>query len=259
MFELKGTAEQRTLIGQAIGRTQFQWHWLFRGLLADTGRDAIPVEWEDLGRYNETFTEALEQGKHAHVHEHKTGDKGDPVMRDVQGRMAVLGLAWYSGKITLDNSLSWQPDLAAEVFLSEVAHMVDFFYMSDLQRVAVYNAFHPIDQDLGLDIVIEDGVDYGHGHGWFDVGGYYSFVGEAFMGGFVKAFSDVPVTINFDHPPTVEAVNEIRKILQDPAYFASKGSRRFHDNHKRIGIWDTWRTREEAMADGFIPCTICDP
>lgn len=253
IFELRGTPKQQGIVRQALRRCSFPWDRMIPGLRAKVGRDRIPVEWADLSRYAEQQEEAHGARKH--------GDDSDFDILKVRNR--VLGLAWYSGKVTLDVSLERDRELAAEVFLSEGAHMVDFFDpIMDQKRTAIYNAFHPDEQDVHHDTTIHDGVDLGHGHGWFDVGGYYSWVGEAFMGGFVRAYSDVKVTIAFVHPPTDQAVAEIRAALTpapDAPVYGLPWRGVFHDRHRSIPRLKIWNSPAEAVAAGRRPCGTCKP
>jgi len=143
-FELAGTPAQNAVAQAALARCTFPFDVL--------SVDRIPVEWADLSRYAATVAEGKASGGHAHVHEN--GDTGHPV----EARERVLGLAWYSGRVTLDTSLETDPTLAGEVLLSEGAHMLDFFWMTDRRRMVIYNALHPEAEDLPLDTNVEDGV-----------------------------------------------------------------------------------------------------
>lgn len=220
VWNLVGTANQNAIVQDALNRCDFPFQWLESELRSEVGKTQIPVEWADLSRYGQA--EAMDVPRHGADHDHdeqelthfhvedpETGDKA----HGIGFRNRVLGLAWYSGKISLEVTMELQPELAKEVFLAEGAHMVDFFYMNDEHRRGVWNAVHTDVEDLPAGINIEDGIDLGHGHGWFDVGGYYSWVGEAFMGLFIKAFSDLPVTIHFHHPATPEAARETREAF----------------------------------------------
>lgn len=207
ILDLQGTERQKDVIRGALARSNFPWQILEPGLRARAGRSRIPVDWMDLSRWNASHAEA-EGLPHAH------GDEAHTIEREVGGRQRVLGLAWYSGRVTLDISLVNNPELAGEVFMSEGAHMADFFYMTDAHRREIWNAFHPgTDGDIAADAPIHDGHSPSHGHSWFDVGPYRSWVGEAFMGAFVAAYSDFPVTIGFDHPVTDEVVRVTREQL----------------------------------------------
>lgn len=251
IWQLQGTEEQQELVRAALRRTTFPFDVMLSSLKAQTGRDYIPVEWVDLSRYGQKLEEAAKSGSHLHVHEGE--DTGDPIMREVEGRQRVLGLAWYSGKVTLDLGLETDPEVAAEVFLSEGAHMMDFFWMEDRYRIMIWNALHPDEQDLDINTPVTDGIDLGHGHGWFDVDSYRSWVGEAWMGLFVRAYSDFPVTIGFDHPPTKEAIREVRHTLTP--YFGVDGSHIYHDRHRKIkpDIFFVDRPNDRR------PCGVCKP
>lgn len=231
LFLLHGTPRQQNIVRDALARCDFPWPWLRVGLRADTGREQIPVGWEDLSRAHDSA--AAERHVSARMHDvtdPATGEKAHVV--EARGR--VLGLAFYSGKVVLDTSLTGLPELAAEVFLSEAAHMVDFFWMADRHRVAIWNALHPQDQQIPADTAVTDGIDLGHGHGWFDVGAYRTFVGESWMGLFCLAFSDVAVTIEFaDHPVTARAAKAVRAAMvpqetpPDP-FVGARRSRVYH-------------------------------
>jgi hypothetical protein len=194
IFTLSGTAAQQALVSSALAACDFPFERLVDKLQAQTGRTTIPVEWADLSRYAATVSEAAAKGGHAHVHE--DGDTAHPI----EYRQRVLGLAWYSGKVSMDVSLEANPDLAREVFLSEGAHMVDFFYMTDEERGALIKHWDPTD---------DPNVD------WFDAGPYETWMGEAFMGLFVRAFApSVPVTLTqFTHEVTGELVQSTRRLL----------------------------------------------
>jgi hypothetical protein len=137
----------------------------------------------------------------------------------------VLGLAWYEGKVSIEKSLVNEPELAMEVFMSEGAHMVDFFYMSPEQRQAIFDLYHGGDTNP-------------HDHGWFEETGnndYWSWVGESFMAGFCFAYTDiVPTMDSFTHPSTPAIGQEIRKILTPGDYFVMRSdSSILH----RVGGW----------------------
>lgn len=136
-----------------------------------------------------------------------------------------------------------------------------------------------------------------HGHDWFDKGSYYDFVGEAFMGGFIKAFSDLPVTIPFNHETTELTIQRIRYALlpeqfpegappveepveepttdegvtpqpepetpfpEEPHYhfFSKQGSKVFHDSHTGIAQDIRWANETQALEAGLRPCKVCKP
>lgn len=293
IFDLQGTPAQNAIILDALQKCDFPWERLLPKLQSTKGKSKIPVVWEDLNAYAAQGLRASEDG-HDHSHEHDesdndadhadsdvthshvVGENGEVLAHGVGFRSRILGLAWYSGKVSVDLSLESNPTVAKEVFLSEGAHMIDFFYMTDQQRSAIFNAFH------GSTTTPAE-----RGHAWFDVGDYYSWVGEAFMGGFVKAYSSFPVTIDFVHPPTTYTNQRIREILTpdlvtpvapkplppqpgsgktppfpsppEVPYLSTKGSPFFHKGHKGIKAFTTWPDRKAALAARKRPCSVCKP
>lgn len=245
VFDLQGTEQQRAIIAQAIARCTFPFERLLPGLRREVNRESIPVEWADLTRYA-----GMIEREHGHAHVHEGGDKAHVL----EARQQVLGLAWYSGRVTIEQSLVSRPELAAEVFLSEGAHMVDFFYLTDAQRDAIFSAYHG------------GGETPPHDHGWFDVGGYGDWVGESFMAGFTLAFSDLePIIGGFTHPTTRDVAEVIRVIVlgepevQPFRVFALARSSVFHDAHRGIAAEQTFETRAAAIASGRRPCGVCRP
>jgi hypothetical protein len=247
VWDLQGTAKQQSIAGTALDRCSFPFDALAPGLEADTGRTAIPVEWADLTVYADQLA-AAEAGT-GHHHVHADGDLADIVA----SRGRVLGLAWYSGKVSIERTLESDPELAGEVFLSEAAHMIDFFLMTDVQRVGIWNALHPPEQHITESTVIEDGTHLGHGHGWFDVGGYYAFVGEAFMGAFVATYSTYKVTMEFDHPTSHLATYDVRNTLTP--YFLHDGL--VHEPHSRYPTPRWFTSAAQAQAAGYEMCPWC--
>lgn len=248
MFDFQGTDNQRRIATEGLARCDFRWPLLATGL-AGVGRTAIPVEWADLSRWgtepasSSPYEASVEGAGHDHVHE--GGDTAHPL----EVRQRVLGLAWYSGRISLDLGLEADPALAAEVLLAEGAHMVDFFYMSPAQREGLYDIAH-------------HGDTTEHDHGWFEETGntdYWSWVGEAWMALFCLAYSDVvPTLTGFVHQADVAMVPAVRELLRGP-YFATNGSRVFHDRHKGRRVDVEWATYAEAVASGRRACGVCRP
>ena len=268
-FDLAGTVEEQRAAEEFLNRGNFPWYALVPGLRGKTGRATIPVTWDDLSRFGASAAaEGAEDGDHEHDdgddHAHEDDDEhlhidgAHAITRNIEGRRRVLGLAYYSGRVALERTLISNPDLAAEVFFSEGAHMIDFFLMTDTQRVGIWNAIHVNDKKAQItpDTIFEDGTNLGHGHGWFDVGGYYSWVGEAFMGLIVKAYSNVPLTIQFDHPITADVVRAGRRVLTP--YFGNFGSLYFHDSHKGIKQ-EIWYPSRDVAASEKLPCKVCKP
>lgn len=243
VWELQGTPRQQRVAEQALAACDYPWEVVVPGLRAKTGRDTIPLDWQDLSRYAADVPAAADGHIHDHAHDHDDGE-GYHVL---EARRRVLGLAWYSGRVTLDTSLENDETLAAEVLLSEGAHMADFFALTDQQRERIYVAFH-------------GGDTTEHGHGWFDVASYREEVGEAFMGGFIRAFaSAVDVTIPFAHPATDTVGREIRDVMLAPIVFGIDRSTVFHDAHRGITAERHWPHRAAAEAEGRRGCGVCKP
>jgi hypothetical protein len=222
-WALQGTEAQQRIVRDALAACDYPFDRLLPGLRAATGRDSIPVDWQDLSRYSSVAE------RDAHLHVHEDGDDAHPVIRVVEGRARVLGLAWYSGRVTLDLSLERDERLAHEVMLAEGAHMVDFFYMNDQHRRAIVNALHH--QQLPNNHPITDGVPFGldsHTCGWFDVGPYGMWIGESWMEAFVEAFSPVTVTIQLGHPVSPVQATYIRRVLLGPALVGTARGKAYH-------------------------------
>lgn len=208
IFDLRGNPTQNALIEDALTHIDFPWERLLPGMMLQTQRTRIPVEFTDLNRY------AVSDDKPVDSHSHHITDGFDSAHvlfgpataleeHDHDARHAALGLAWYSGKISLEQTMT--PELTREVFAAEVAHMVDFFYLDADQRAAIFQLYH------GTEVSA-------HEHGWFEETGnneYWSWVGESFMAGFTYAFSDIaPVGADwFDHPSLPEYGPRIRSIV----------------------------------------------
>lgn len=278
IFDLRGTTAQKAIILDALKNSTFPWERLKPKLRSTKNKTKIPVEWADLSAYAAAASLESKDDHSDHEHDHDETATGAFQHYDIEldgdtahgvaFRSQILGLAWYSGKVSMDISLVKNPALAKEVFLSEGAHMVDFFYMTDKQRTDIFNAFHGT-----TDTPTE------HGHDWFDKGDYYTWVGEAFMGGFVKAYSSFPVTIDFTHAPTPYVAQRIREILTpeqaepkplpstpvaptpepttDGPYVSTKGSPYFHRNHRGLRGTITYASRAEAIAARKRPCFVC--
>lgn len=253
IWDLQGTENQNAIVRVALERCTFPFERLAETLRVHTGKTHIPVEWADLSRYR---TAATEKGADddGHTHIHAESDE----YHIIEVRKRVLGLAWYEGRVSIERSLEQEPALAQYVFLSEGAHMVDFFYMTPEQRKAILVAYHP-SEDLTW-----------HKHGWFEETGdyeYWSWVGESFMNGFIAAFTDVPVEPDdpFAHRTTPEIVAGIRAILMPDTenrvepYFGTAESHIFHDKHKRIDREMEWPTYVAATSAGRAPCKVCKP
>lgn len=261
IWNLRGTDLQNRLIQTAIDRCDFPFEEL-RPSLEREGKTAIDVDWEDLSRYNHG----------ALGHEHAEG--AHTISREVDGRMRVLGLFYLPPytRIVLERSLVNHPLLAQEVFLAEGAHAVDYHYMVDREmRQHVWNALHDDLHDLPEGAEVPESGDIGHEHSWFDgPGGYDTWVGEAFMEAFTRAFApDVPVTIQLAHPVSEQAAVEIRAALLPPPpapipplrqlYWSGGRSKVVHDSHRGIEPVQWFDSLAEAEAAGLRACRTCKP
>jgi hypothetical protein len=186
----------------------------------------------------------------------------------------VLGLAYYPPtlKVVLDSSLVNDPELAIEVMLAEGAHILDFVYLTNEHRVAIVNILHK--DQLPRDYVVRDGVALGlDGHvcSWFDVGPYSAWVGEAFMEGFIEAFTTTHATISLNHPVSPEQAQAIRRvILGEPAplpilFVGTTKGRAYHTakcpfiRPSWVVTAKGWTSAANAVADGRRPCRVCRP
>lgn len=158
IFDLRGTPEQQAVLQGALDACDFPFELLQPGMAAK-GWTSIPVEFADLSRA-------------ASVHEAAEWHR----LANPENRKATLGLYWYKGLIQIEASLATaNPRRAQTVFLAEGAHAVDDCYVTDAQRAELVKAMHP------------DGTT--DQHGWFDVGPYAEYEGEAFMASFVAAYA----------------------------------------------------------------------
>lgn len=250
-WSLQGTPTQNAIVAQALARCWFPFDLLALGLREQTGRQAIPVEWADLSRYGQELAEAeyflAGAGVVAPRPPRAHSDSHDE-FHVISFRRRALGLAWYSGKVSIEQSLESEPLLAQEVFLAEGAHMVDFFWVSADDRAAMFHAFHGGDEST-------------HDHGWFEETGnhdYWSWVGESFMGGFMQAFSDLDPTLDgFVHVPTEEVGEAIRRVLLP--YIGGARSSVFHDVHRGVRPATGWPARDLALGAGRRSCGVCRP
>lgn len=282
MWNLRGNDVQNSRIRYALNVCDFPFDRMAPSL-AKEGKSEINVDWEDLSRYTRQLEEQKAQGGHLHVHE---GDAtAHPVTRTVGGRERVLGLFYLPPytRIVLDQGLVNNPELAAEVFLAEGAHAVDYHYMTNEMRVAFWNAIHADHEDLAEGTTVTESGDITNGHSWFDgPAGYGTWVGEAWMEGFVEAFSPVRVTINLQHPVPPEARDVIRSVLlgeevvepepfpeeqvppvdQPPStgpVFAPSTTKKYHDSHAKIRQDRWFESSAEAQAAGLVACKVCKP
>lgn len=257
---------EQQITHDALKRCTFPWDLLLPKLKQTKQKNQIPVEWADLSRYMAEAT-VTSSTDHQHMHVYHSGDQAHVLTRSVPlhtqhrvmaehglplaYRQRVLGLAWYSGKISIAAELVEEPTLAQEVMLAEGSHMVDFFYMTDEHRKELFKVFH-------------SGSDAPHGHEWFDNASYWDDVGEAFMAGFCYAYSDlIPDDSSFSHRATPAIGQQIRSILTpqafDDPFFATRRSKVFHDEHHTLSRQITFPTYKQAAASGRRPCGTCKP
>jgi hypothetical protein len=268
-FDLaSNTPEQRAIIEAAVAACDFDFDRILPRLLTDTGRTAVPVTWEDLTRPAAAPTDAapITEPAARHHDDHSHGE-----------RRATLGLFYYSGRIVIERSLQQRPNLAVEVFLAEVAHAVDRYFLTAEMRRAIWAVWHPGGQTSDHDAAHGWAAPFSQWTGDMDQPGtaevgYYESGIEAWMSGFTRSFApDVPVTLEapFAHRTTPEQAAQIRDIVQpepepepEPEQVcASKYGYAYH----RIGAhwWvictRTYPTREAAEEAGRRACRICKP
>lgn len=158
IFKITGSPSQVATIQRAIARCSFPFDKLAFMLQQATGKNQIDVSFQRLGS-------------------------------------GVGGMASEAGWIQISTALGDAE--AQEVFLMESAHAVDFFYTTNQQRKAIYDAFHPAGPD---------------NHSWFEPSTYWNQVGEAFMYAFVWAFSDLRPASSFAHKPTEAIAATVRQV-----------------------------------------------
>lgn len=196
------TEQERSIIQEALDRCDFPFELLLPELQSEVNRKAIPVEFDDLSRYRARARDLNDFEANAHNDGH--GDsghidvkEGDDSAHGIMFREQVLGLAWYSGKVTIEKSLVNNPQLAQEVFLCEGAHMTDFFYLTEYHRRQI--------------------LSYYGATNWFEEAGendYEDWVGESFMIAFTRAFSDIDPRIDqFTFQTTEEIALRVRELL----------------------------------------------
>lgn len=149
IFNVHGTAEQKAWIEEANALVRFDPNVMLPGLKAETGKSQIDVYFRNLGS-------------------------------------SIGGTASTDGVEELNTSLS---KLAAQQIhvMEGYAHMTDFFYLTEAQRKAIYELWHP------------NGPD---GHSWFEPSSYWNMVGEALMDLFVWGFTPWRTQSSFVHKPT---------------------------------------------------------
>lgn len=199
------TSQQKQLVMEAIGECSFNWNHLLPGLNTGNqwsrpGKVSIPVTCRDLSTFNGAITHHP-QDDYSGYHAIKVDELGN--VMDEHNEVAaagVLGLFWFDGRVEVEQSLVNNPALFKEVFLSEGAHAVDFYYLwPNYLRNSLYDIYHPNGPDS---------------HGHFE-GAYFDMVGEAFMGGFVYATTNKPPSLlGFSHVTTKLISDKIKPLLK---------------------------------------------
>jgi hypothetical protein len=282
--------EWHRVVADAFALGPYPWHTLSDGLLGKTGRTRIPLDVADLSRWGAQAAQAADDGDvltrrvvgvdHDDAHDklHAAG------AHLVVFRRRALGLAWYSGRVTLEQTLAGDPALAAKVLWFELAHMVHFFGLTPDQERAIFAAFHA-----------GEVTEHGHGSpedlfGDVDRTGYWHQVGEAWMVAFAGAVAGIspgPDSGGFAHRTTPEVLADVRRILPEPEppdlapeppdlapeppdvapetpelaepYFGLARSPVFHDEHRGVTADARWATYADAVDAGRRPCRVCRP
>lgn len=258
----KLTPKQREITVAALDACDYDFAKLQPGLRNDVNKEKIPVEWVDLSRYARSASRSAEEHDHDdHPHTKENGhihveEDGKTIAHGIMYRKRVLGLAWYSGKVSVDVSLETDPELGKEVFLAEGAHMIDFFAMTPEQRAAIFASYQK-----------ENPTEVDANDGWFEEKGdedYWDWAGEAFMIGFIRAFApSIPTKLdNFTHKSTPAVVSEIRRLLRlrtGSGVFSGPRSKVYHDVHKGVKRAREFASSLAAQEAGLRPCGVCKP
>jgi hypothetical protein len=270
IFNLSGSAPlQRTILESALQRCTFDFEQVLPRLRAETSRQTVPVTWADLSR----FAGATDDDR-----AHPAVAVVEPTSRahgNHDHRRATLGLFYYDGRIVLHSGLVTEPEVAAEVFLAEAAHLVDRFYMTSEMRRAIWEVWHPGEEDAHHDTVHGWSVPFSQWQGEMDRQGaeevgYFESGLEAWMSAFVRAFApDVPVVLDapFAHRTNAEQATRIREIVQpgtEPEGRPVCASRFGYAFHRPGAHWwvlcpRMFPNREAATAEGLRACRLCKP
>lgn len=186
----------------------------FGRIRRSTGKK-VPVTVADLSRWNRTVA----------VQNHYPSDTlvlavavhGEDVHVLAGYRQQAYGLYWLptdehpAGRVELSDKIMGSTALAQEVFLAEAAHAVDYGSLTDLERVRIFAIVHGGDSNP-------------HGtHGWWEERGgqdyWADWVGEAFMGLFMRAFAPSltrPMENNqpWEHRLTDDMALQVRRYLK---------------------------------------------
>lgn len=281
IFRYTGNARQNEIARVALEeRCEFYWPKLLPGL-AREGKTTIEIAWADLSRYTATTEKA--GGGHDHIHD-EGGGIAHPIEREVEGRMAVLGLYYLPPhtKVVIHSGLESNPELAGEVANAEAtAHAVDYCYMTLDMRRAFVNSIHS--EPLPAHIEPRDGIAFrldGHDCSYFDVGPYSRWCGEAFMEAAIEALTDYRCTLQLFHEVGDRSREVVRGFLLDPpapeespepeapptveptadrVYRSKPNSKVAHDSHRGLDPVEWFDSLAVAQAAGLRACKTCRP
>lgn len=162
----------RAVVESAVSRCSFDFTRLLPQMKSEGGITAIKVRWAALDKGVLAETPLLEGA---------TEEAADEVL--------------------ISQAIKDKPDDAAEAFLSECAHLVDFYLLSTANRREVVDAF----PNLGTP----------ERDSWFEGAEYWEQVGEAFMNAFMLAYSDfTPDQSKFTHKADAGVVQRVKQIIE---------------------------------------------
>ncbi len=244
VFELAGDEYEQALLVEALRRGDFPWQRIASGIIRQFGRNYVPVKLSDLSRYAASVR-VYRDDDHGHDHHHED-------YHVLEARHRVLGLYWLDGRIEVEQSLRDEPELLAEVLWSEGAHLIDYAFLTEEQRV-----------QIGL--ILHGGVS--DHHTWWErqdySGEYRSLLGEAFMAVVCQAYTDIEPTIMLEHPASDEVGAQVRRLLTpdlaEPQFVGCRFSKVYHraGAHRYSCSYAKWFTKQEAVAAGRRPCKRC--
>ena len=256
-WTLTGTLGQQAIAREAFSRIKFP----FERLTQLPGSPELG--WRDLNpgmpmtvRFSGAHAAEAEEARSHDDHGHGGEDKPhgiEIVLAD--GRRFTLALIYtVSGRIYLDVRLEAHPAVAMESVGAEVAHAVDFFLpMTDDQRSELLRL-------------------WGVGGTWWEVqdygAEYFTLGGEAFMGEFVKAYSDMPFDQSaFLHDSGVEPADVRRVLGIERTDYVPPKPHRPEDHFQRYGKsliyhrFSHYKRLGTPLHDltGLRPCKTCKP
>ncbi len=229
----------------ALARGDFPWDQIVSGLIRQFGRNYVPAKLSDLSRYGRELR-VFRSDDGGHEHSHSDG------YHILEARHRVLGLYWLDGRIEVEQSLRDEPDLLAEVFWSEGAHLIDYAFLTDEQRTEIGRILHGGGSD---DHPWWEKEDYGRE--------YRSLLGEAFMAVICQAYTDIEPTIMLEHAVNDDVGLHVRRFLTPDLaglqFVGCRWSKVYHraGAHRYSCGYAKWHTASEAVAAGRRPCRRC--